>query len=158
MTPYQFGIKMAVAPQAASMMGAGGKPQPLTSGQMVEQHMRTINQPPKPLRVAPPKPQPPVMPNLNTSMLMGNNALPYSYSPAYNQSSNFMGVTSAPIDDIDVGPMDYAGKPSPSFMSSVPSTKQLMAKVPTAPRSPFNAATVQQPTAPAPAPTDVAKF
>jgi hypothetical protein len=154
MTPYQFGIKMAVAPQAMNM---NAQPSPLSSGQRVEEYMRTVNQPARPPRIAPPKTQTPVMPNLNPEMLMGNNnAQQYSSSPEYNQSSNLLG--SAPVGDIDVGSLDVPSKPRPSFMSSVPSNKQLMAKVTTAPRSPFN------PVKPAPAPlpkpptTDVAKF
>jgi len=160
MTPYQFGIKMAIKTAAAPQaMRPNDDPpsQPMTSGQRVEEYMRTINQPPKPPRVprvAPPKPQMPVPPNLNTSMLMGNN--PPQYSQAYSQQLESMG--NMPVDDIDVGPLDVPSKPSPSFMSSVPSTKQLMAKV--IPQSPFNLA--KTPPAPAPlpqpAPTDVAKF
>ena len=161
MTPYQFGIKMAVktaaAPQAMNM---NAQPKPLTSGQRVENYMRNINEPaqPRPPRVALPKPQTPVLPNLNPSMLMGNNQPQYSPSPEYNQSSNFMGVASAPIDDIDVGPLDVPSKPVPSALASMPSTKQLMSKVQVPPRSPFNLAKTTPAPVQQPAPTDVAKF
>ena len=159
MTPYQFGIKMAVktaaSPQAMNM---NVQPKPLTSGQRVENYMRNINQPDMRNIVAPPKPQTPVLPNLNTSMLMGNNQPQYSPSPEYNQSSNFMG--SAPVADIDVGPLDVPSQAAPSALASMPSTKQLMSKVPVAVNSPFgqNVARTAPAPVPQPAPTDVAKF
>jgi hypothetical protein len=147
MTPYQFGVKMAIktaaAPQAMNM---NAQPQPLTTGQRVEEHMRRVNQPAQPPRAAPPKKQTPVLPPMNTSMLMGNNP------PQYSQQPESMG--NMPVDDLTIEPPDVT-RPSPSALNSLPTNKQLMSKVP---RSPFNLAKTTPAPAPKPPTTDVAKF
>jgi hypothetical protein len=156
MTPYQFGAKLAVklaaAPQAASMLN--GNAPPPTTGQRLEQYMQRVNQPaarPKTVRTPARTPAAsPVLPNLNTSMLMGNNP------PHYSQPAAPVG--NMPVADIDVGPLDVPGKPSPSALDSLPSNKQLMSKVT---HNPFSQSLAKSPPPPAPKPappTDVAKF